>query len=134
VTRLLGKRLVWFVLAVGVASSAAAKPKPKPKARPARPPVVSAPDPGVRGVPTEPVAVPTPKPAPAAANHAPTAERESKIEFDERLVQGQTAAGAIYLFQRGESEFLSMIKVPTTFRERTLGQVYAGSRRPGKGR
>ena len=47
-------------------------------------------------------------------------QRESHIEFDERLVQGQTAAGAIYLFQRGESEFKSLIQLPETFRERTV--------------
>lgn len=47
-------------------------------------------------------------------------QRESHIEFDERLVQGQTAAGAIYLFQRGESEFRSMVRMPESFRDRTV--------------
>jgi hypothetical protein len=51
-------------------------------------------------------------------------QRESKIEFDERLVQGQTAAGAVYLFQRGEGELRSMIRVPESFRDRTLRSVY----------
>ena len=50
-------------------------------------------------------------------------QRESHIEFDERLVQGQTAAGAIYLFQRGESEFRSMVRLPDSFRERTVRPV-----------
>ena len=62
----------------------------------------------------------------AAANHdaaRATVQRESHIEFDDRLVQGQTAAGAIYLFQRGESEFRSMIKLPESFRDRTVRQL-----------
>jgi hypothetical protein len=51
-------------------------------------------------------------------------QRESRIEFDERLVQGQTASGAVYLFQRGEAEFHSMVNVPTAFRDRTVRQLY----------
>ena len=60
----------------------------------------------------------TEAPAPAPAREV--VQRESHIEFDERLVQGQTAAGAIYLFQRGESEFKSMVKLPESFRDRTV--------------
>ncbi|MBI4509333.1 MAG: hypothetical protein HY698_06830 [Deltaproteobacteria bacterium] len=52
------------------------------------------------------------------------AERESKIEFDERLVQGQTAQGAIYLFQRGESDFKSLLRIPGSFRGRTVRPVF----------
>ena len=69
-------------------------------------------------------------PAPASAGSArETVQRESRIEFDERLVQGQTAAGAIYLFQRGESEFRSMIKLPESFRDRTVRQLLPPSSR-----
>jgi hypothetical protein len=50
-------------------------------------------------------------------------ERESRIEFDARLVQGQTAAGAIYLFQRGGSEINSMVRVPSSFHEQTIRGV-----------
>ena len=57
-------------------------------------------------------------PAPATSGHD-VVERESNIEFDERMVKGQTAAGAIYLFQRSPSEFKSIVKVPDTFRPRT---------------
>lgn len=73
---------------------------------------------------------------PAAAQNAEPAsprdvvQRESRIEFDERMVQGQTAAGAIYLFQRGEAEFRSMIEVPSSFRERTVNTVFPDSPRP----
>ena len=65
--------------------------------------------------------------APAVAARPPAGrdvvQRESKIEFDERLVQGQTASGVIYLFQRGESEFRSMVQVPDSFRERTVSKL-----------
>ncbi len=76
---------------------------------------------------------PQPAPArPAPARSAPArsapvpaaAQRESRIEFDERLVQGQTAAGAIYLFQRGEGELRTMVRVPESFKDRTIRQVY----------
>lgn len=50
-------------------------------------------------------------------------QRESRIEFDERMVKGQTAAGAIYLFERGRSEMKSMITVPDSFRSRTVTEV-----------
>lgn len=61
----------------------------------------------------------TPAAAPAASGGHEVVEKESNIEFDERTVKGQTAAGAIYLFQRSPSEFKSIIKVPDTFRPRT---------------
>ncbi len=62
--------------------------------------------------------------APAAAASGPAAPhdvvaRESHIEFDERMVKGQTAAGAIYLFQRAPTEFKSIVTVPESFRSRT---------------
>jgi hypothetical protein len=60
-----------------------------------------------------------PAAAPAASSGHDVVEKESNIEFDERTVKGQTAAGAIYLFQRSPSEFKSIIKVPDTFRPRT---------------
>jgi hypothetical protein len=55
-------------------------------------------------------------------------EHESHIEFDERLVHGQTAAGAIYLFQRAPSEFKSVVQPPESFRARTT--MLLGSDRP----
>jgi hypothetical protein len=50
-------------------------------------------------------------------------ERESHIEFDERMVHGQTAAGAIYLFQRAPSEFKSVVQPPDSFRGRTTSML-----------
>lgn len=87
-------------------------------------------------------AVPTGKPAAAK----PTAEvkpqsgdmraatreavrQESRIEFDERMLRGQSASGVIYLFQRTPSEFKSIVQVPDSFRLRTL-EILS----PGQGR
>jgi hypothetical protein len=56
-------------------------------------------------------------------NRAPTREsvrQESRIEFDERMVRGQSAAGVIYLFQRTPSDWKSIVEVPESFRSRTV--------------
>ncbi len=98
--------LAWPTLAW----SAPRKPRPSPP-----PPARPAPAPG-RPAPA--------RPQPAAAPREAAAQRESRIEFDERLVQGQTAAGAIYLFQRGEGELRTMVRVPESFKDRTIRQVY----------
>jgi hypothetical protein len=55
----------------------------------------------------------------AGAGHE-IVEHESRIEFDERMVRGQTAAGAIFLFQRTPSELKSIVEIPTSFREKTV--------------
>jgi hypothetical protein len=57
-----------------------------------------------------------------------TVRQESRIEFDERMLRGQSASGAIYLFQRSPSEFKSIVQVPDTFRPRTV-QILS----PGQG-
>jgi hypothetical protein len=88
----------------------------------------------------------TPAPAAAAPSRAPSraeapvrggaggqrevVQRESKIEFDERMVQGQTASGAIYLFQRGDSEFRSMVDMPSSFRDRTVRELLPNREKP----
>jgi hypothetical protein len=91
----------------------------------------AAPSPPRGAVPTPPRPVQRASSVPDTPVHLPgrdVVQRESKIEFDERLVQGQTASGAIYLFQRGESEFNSMVRLPTTFRERTVENVLGDKR------
>jgi hypothetical protein len=71
---------------------------------------------------------PTPPHAiPAASGHE-VVERESRIEFDERMVRGQSAAGSIFLFQRAPSEFKSIVEVPDSFRAKTVELVQP---RPG---
>lgn len=46
--------------------------------------------------------------------------QESRIEFDERMLRGQSAAGVIYLFQRTPSDWKSIVEVPDNFRLRTV--------------
>ena len=116
-------RSVIIALSISVLPvSAWAKGKPAPaKSAPAKPAAKKAPP-----MPTPtlvPVTTTAPPPRPATArpgNAREVVKQESKIEFDERVVQGQRAAGAIYLFQRGESEFRSMVQVPTSFMDRTI--------------
>lgn len=73
---------------------------------------------------------PTPKPAPKtpeAVAPSPTSgdgeaaggrRGPSRIEFDDRLVQGQTnKANAIYLFERRESALRSLLKKRTNFHD-----------------
>lgn len=49
-----------------------------------------------------------------------SARQESRIEFDERMLRGQSAAGVIYLFQRTPSDWKSIVEVPVSFRARTV--------------
>ena len=103
--------LCWVLLPQGVAQ---AKGK---KARPTKAHVVK----GARPAPE--VTPPTPA-APVAVERRPTEEarpqakgeeerelkRGERVEFDGRLIEGQTAAaGAIYLFERLPSELRSMV-------------------------
>jgi hypothetical protein len=124
-------------------AAAKKKPKGKPPAAASKPakgggfaPVADTPAPVADPPPAAAAPRPVPsRPAPVASAPAPKSgrevvERESKIEFDERAIQGQTASGAIYLFQRGESEFRSMIQVPDSFRERTVKQILPDAPKP----
>lgn len=59
----------------------------------------------------------------ASDNRTPVREsvrQESRIEFDERMLRGQSAAGVIYLFQRTPSDWKSIVEVPDSFRGRTV--------------
>lgn len=59
----------------------------------------------------------------ATESRAPLREsvrQESRIEFDERMLRGQSAAGVIYLFRRTPSDWKSIVAVPASFRERTV--------------
>lgn len=61
-------------------------------------------------------------PAPAANG---ALRRGARVEFDGRLVQGQTAkSGAIYLFARKRSELRSMVKERSNYRREILSTVY----------
>jgi hypothetical protein len=88
--------------------------RPKPKPKPAAP---------------EP-APPTPTRDTSAAQPEPSVDpgslrRGGRVEFDGRLVQGQTAkSGAIYLFARKRSELRSMVQERVDYRKEVLRTVY----------
>lgn len=120
------RALLIVMFTAGVAHAGKAKPAPKaaaPKAvakaqpAPAKPIEKKAP-----AAKTDAAGKPADAPKPEATREL--VQRESKIEFDDRLVQGQRAQGAVYLFQRGELKFSTLVKKPTTFKDRTLTSVY----------
>jgi hypothetical protein len=94
---------------------AAAPAKPKPAAKPPK-------ETGKHATPeAQQASEPAPKAAAAGSSSAhEVVEHESRIEFDERMVRGQSAAGAIFLFQRTPTEFKSIVQVPETFRPKTI--------------
>lgn len=64
-------------------------------------------------------------PATASAGGAPPQRGPTRIDFDDRLIQGQTnKSGAVYLYDRKELKQRSMIKKRETFREEIVGAVY----------
>ena len=64
-------------------------------------------------------------PATASAGGAPAQRGPTRIDFDDRLIQGQTnKSGAVYLYDRKELKQRSMIKKRETFREEIVGVVY----------
>ena len=86
-----------------------------------------------KAAPTTGTVEPTPSkagPAPAEtrageprATARESVRQESRIEFDERMLRGQSAAGVIYLFQRSPSDWKSTVEVPESFRQRTVDVV-----------
>jgi hypothetical protein len=64
-----------------------------------------------------------PGPVRSADNVAPL-KRAQHIEFDERLIVGQSLkSGAIYLFERKDSEIQSMVKIRNDFRDELLAPL-----------
>ncbi len=74
-----------------------ARRKPKPAPKPAEPPAEAPP------------AAPA---APAAEDPAATGLRRSnRVEFDARLVRGEKASGAVYLFHRAPRRLPALVKL-----------------------
>ncbi len=70
---------------------------------------------------SEPAASESPAPAAPSATRGPT-----RIDFDDRLIQGQTnRSGAVYLYDRKELPLHSLVKKRQTFREQIAGSAYA---------
>jgi hypothetical protein len=67
------------------------------------------------------------------ANAQPAVQRSEEMEFDARVIQGQRAEGAVYLFQRASrplpsllnyrKDYLSSIVTPVFSRETPLGRA-----------
>lgn len=65
--------------------------------------------------------------SPAASNDsgAPAVRGPTRIDFDDRLIQGQTnKSGAVYLYDRKELKVRSMIKKRDNFRDEIVGSLY----------
>lgn len=61
----------------------------------------------------------------AASSGAPPQRGPARIDFDDRLIQGQTnKSGAVYLYDRKELKTRSMIRERDSFRSETLSTVY----------
>lgn len=77
------------------ARAGACRPKKKGRKKPKRP-RPAAPPAAVQAPP----AAPTSAPAPDDDGATPALRRSNRMEFDARLVKGERATGAVYLFQR----------------------------------
>ena len=75
----------------------------------------------------------SPEPAPSApatasaasSNTSPPTRGPTRIDFDDRLIQGQTnKSGAVYLYDRKELKTRSMVQKRETFRDEIVGSVY----------
>ncbi|MDY7226537.1 hypothetical protein [Hyalangium rubrum] len=63
--------------------------------------------------------------ASANASAPPPSRGPARIDFDDRLIQGQTnKSGAVYLYDRKELKTRSMIRERESFRSETLSTVY----------
>jgi len=61
----------------------------------------------------------------SASNAAPPTRGPTRIDFDDRLIQGQTnKSGAVYLYDRKELKTRSMVQKRETFRDEIVGSVY----------
>ena len=100
----------------GAGSSAGASAKEKAAAREkAADPLGEIGSGGVRGAPA----------AAASGTGAAPQRGPTRIDFDDRLIQGQTnRSGAVYLYDRKELQTKSMVKKRETFRQEILSSVY----------
>ncbi len=99
---------------------AEAGPKKKPAAAAAvKKPAPSVPSPALSGSPAS-DAAPTTADGAAGPARGPT-----RIDFDDRLIQGQTnKSGSVYLYDRKELKIRSMIKKRDNFRDEIVGSLY----------
>jgi hypothetical protein len=66
-------------------------------------------------------------PAPVAEAAPPPSRGPTRIDFDDRLIQGQSnKSGAVYLYDRKELKVQSMVRRPENFRNEIVDSVYDG--------
>jgi hypothetical protein len=69
----------------------------------------------------------TPEAATTTGSAPPPSRGPTRIDFDDRLIQGQTnKSGAVYLYDRKELKTRSMVKKRESFRDEIVGSVYDG--------
>lgn len=96
-------------------ASAKKKPSRAAKKKPAE----------VKLKPAPPAETANPPAAATATASAPPSRGPTRIDFDDRLIQGQTnKSGAVYLYDRKELKTRSMIKKRENFRDEILAAVY----------
>jgi hypothetical protein len=60
----------------------------------------------------------------AGGEAKPSLKRARHMEFDERLIMGQSLkSGALYLFERKDSEIQSMLKIRRDYRQELLAPL-----------
>ena len=63
--------------------------------------------------------------APAPSGGAPPTRGPTRIDFDDRLIQGQSnKSGAVYLYDRKELKTRSMVKKRESFRDEIITSVF----------
>jgi hypothetical protein len=108
-----------FVLAFPAFAGGKGKPAKPARGAPAAQEKKAPPDVKVKGAPSE-----TASSAPADGAPPPT-RGPTRIDFDDRLIQGQTnKSGAVYLYDRKELKTKSMIKTRDSFRDEIVGSLY----------
>jgi len=71
-----------------------------------------------------PSAAPPPAPSDDNAPIMSTRRGPARVDFDDRLIQGQTnKSGAIYIFERKSSELHSMVRRRTSFRDEIFRSI-----------
>ena len=110
-----------FLSALVFLTASEALAKPRKAAAVVKKPVQSAP------AESRPTSVPE-SAAPAASADSgggPSVRGPTRIDFDDRLIQGQTnKSGAVYLYDRKELKIRSMIKKRENFRDEIVGSLY----------
>ncbi len=106
------------------AAPALAKPKAAAKKKPAAAAEVKKKTPANLNLKAPPEAA---EPTAASSGAPPPSRGPTRIDFDDRLIQGQTnKSGAVYLYDRKELKTRSMIKKRESFREEIVSSVYDG--------